>query len=166
MSAFAGPSICGKRSFSLAIIRLGRVDHSRGDPQIIIDKVVPIAGQPLDRGTLLVRVSEPRLNGSSEKALVELKGLVDTHNPAATNGTGALVDAATRGGSVPLELIVETEDAMIRLEPEPKPSVRLVPDLVGRLEDVLGEGSLRLVGGVSIEANADITKPRGPRRTG
>ena len=51
---------------------LGRIDLSRGDPQVIVDRLVPIDGTPLERGILRVTVREPRLNGASRQALDRL----------------------------------------------------------------------------------------------
>ena len=147
---------------------MGRVDHSRGDPQIIVDKLVPIDGQPLEKGRLLIALRGPRLNGSAEPAINRVRELLTEHDPAAPNGkpngepagedatqtTDRFADASV-GEAVFYDLVVETESAFVTLSPESKPRVRLVPQLVKDLCSVLGPGSVHLQGGVSVEVNKD-----------
>lgn len=120
---------------------MGRVDHSRGDPQIIVDKLVPIDGQPLEKGRLLIALRGPRLNGSAEPAIARVRELLTEHDPAAMNGANgeAISDDAPStnasdrfadasvGEAVFYDLVVETESAFVTLSPESKPRVRLVP---------------------------------------
>ena len=139
---------------------MGRVDHSRGDPQIIVDKLVPIDGQPLEKGRLLIALRGPRLNGSAEPAINRVRELLTEHDPATqsdsddTSVVDRIADAAV-GHPVPYDLVVETESAFVTLSPESKPRVRLVPQLVKDLCTVLGPGSVHLQGGVSVEVNKD-----------
>jgi DNA polymerase-3 subunit alpha len=126
---------------------LGRVDLSRGEPQIIVDRLAPIDAVPLDRGRLRVTVRESLLNGSGERAIdAASKSVLARH---AERGTPA---------SVPLDLVIETTEARILMQSKSTPAVRLEPGLVRELTTTLGESSVRLVGGVTIEATEE--KPR------
>jgi hypothetical protein len=60
---------------------MGRVDHSRGDPQVIVDKLVPIDGQPLEKGRLLIALRGKRLNGTADAAMDRVRGLLIEHDP-------------------------------------------------------------------------------------
>jgi hypothetical protein len=61
------------------VFLLGRADLSRGEPQILADKLVPIEGLPLLPGRLQFAVDELRLNGGSETALRKLRDLLLYH---------------------------------------------------------------------------------------
>ncbi len=52
-----------------AVFVLGRVDHKRGEPQLLIEKITPIDCVPLMPGRLQLIVDETKLNGSSEAAI-------------------------------------------------------------------------------------------------
>jgi DNA polymerase-3 subunit alpha len=128
---------------------LGRVDHARGEPQIIVDRLVPIDGVPLEKGRLRLIVREPRLNGSSGAALTGVRTLLNGGSPS----------------GVPLDLIVETESAWYELRPEPPTRIALEPTLISAVVGLLGDGSARLAGGVAVELAGDNprrTAPRGP----
>jgi DNA polymerase III alpha subunit len=141
---------------------MGRVDHSRGDPQIIVDKLVPIDGQPLEKGRLLIALRAQRLNGTAATAMGRVRELLTEHDPAvmsanpnADEGASDRFTDASVGEAVPYDLVVETDAAFVTLTPEAKPRVRLVPGLVRELCTVLGPGSVHLQGGVSVEVNKD-----------
>ncbi len=126
---------------------MGRLDHSRGDPQIIIDRVVPIDGHPLEQGTIQVMLRAQRLNGSAP-AKVALARDILSQPPDPS-------DLALAKSPRPVEIIIETEDAWILIEPKGVKHAQLRPDLVRRLCSELGDDSVRLAGGVSIELNKD-----------
>ncbi|MEN0021515.1 MAG: OB-fold nucleic acid binding domain-containing protein, partial [Planctomycetota bacterium] len=71
---------------------LGRIDHRRGEPQVIVDALVPIEGVPLRGGKLRLVVAEPRLNGSRDEALQTLamclRGDDDNIDANHANGNG------------------------------------------------------------------------------
>ncbi|USO00121.1 MAG: DNA polymerase III subunit alpha [Phycisphaeraceae bacterium] len=142
---------------------LGRVDHSRGNPQIIVDKLVPIDGQPLERGKLVITMRERTLNGSSRRSLDEIRRLLADYEPGATEADRVTDDSV--GRPVPFDLLVETEKAFVTLSPESKTRVRLVPDLVKDLCGVLGHQAVHLLGGVSVELNRDERRGRGRGRS-
>ena len=128
---------------------LGRVDHSRGEPQIIVDRLVPIAGVPLEKGTLRVVVREQRLNGDANDRLAALhRCMISADGVVGPEGTKP----------VPVELVVDTDLGWAAIEP--KTRVALRPELVREVSELLGDQSVRLVGGVSVE----VEEPRGRRR--
>ncbi|MEM7622821.1 MAG: hypothetical protein AAF235_06415 [Planctomycetota bacterium] len=142
---------------------LGRVDHSRGDPQIIVDKLVPIDGVPLERGKLLVALREGRINGSAARVIPEVRRLIDKHTPPPgepqSGGRGDVLAEASVSVPTPFDLVVETEDAWVTLSPGPGARVRLAPDLAREITGLLGTNTLKLVGGVSVEVNKEKKKP-------
>ena len=72
------------------------------------------------------------------------------------------VPSATR----PPADVDELVDAVVRVSlGETVVAPPLVPALVRELTLLLGEGSVRLVGGVSVEMNRDATRRRGPGRS-
>lgn len=118
---------------------LGRIDLSRGDPQILVDRLVPIDGLPLERGILRVTVREPKLNGSSRQALDRL----------ATALTGANGHAGP--GTVPIELVVETDELICEVKPAQELRTVLTPALAKELVAAVGEGGVKLYKGVAVE---------------
>jgi DNA polymerase III subunit alpha len=151
-----------------ALFILGRVDLSRGDAQVIVDRVVPIDGLPLLPGRLQLLVDEPRLNGSSAAAIDTIAKVVATDiasrsagaNPAAgrlapaTTGSKAEVDPI-----FPIDLVISTDSANISIEVDRKNRLRLTPDLVRELVTTLGPGTVRVVGGVTLDTIEKRDKP-------
>jgi DNA polymerase-3 subunit alpha len=126
---------------------MGRLDHSRGDPQLIVDRLVPIDGHPLEQGTIQVMLRSKQLNGSAPaKAALVRDILSQQPDPS---------DLALGKSPRPVELIIETDDAWILIDPKGLKHAQLRPDLVKRLCTELGDDSVRLAGGVSIELNKD-----------
>lgn len=121
---------------------LGRIDHSRGDPQIIVDKMTPVDGTPLEKGRLRVIVRSERLNGSGRGAIEQLSALSDPEQPSP--------EEVER---VPIDVLVETSDSWIEMRPSEERRVALTPETIRTLSDLLGPGTVRLLGGVSIELN-------------
>ncbi len=126
---------------------LGRIDLSRGDPQIIVDRIAPIDGVPLDKGKLRVTLRDSLLNGSGERAAERASLALATRH--AERGTPA---------AVPFEVLVDTGDALVTLVPTAPTFIRLEPTLVRDLTTTLGEGSVRLLGGMTIDPTEE--KPR------
>jgi hypothetical protein len=60
----------------------------------------------------------------------------------------------------PVEMIVETEDSWVIVEAKGAGKVTLRPELVKQLSDELGEDSVRLAGGVSVELNKEDPRRR------
>ncbi|MEM9166882.1 MAG: DNA polymerase III subunit alpha [Planctomycetota bacterium] len=117
---------------------LGRMDHSRGGPQIIVDRMVPIDGVPLEKGRLHVRVDAERLNGTSASALGALKSVLGAR-------------AKQNGSSVPVMLEIATAKSVVTVRPEPALRVDLEPGLIEELASVLGPACATLEDGKVIE---------------
>jgi DNA polymerase-3 subunit alpha len=126
---------------------MGRLDHSRGDPQIIVDRLVPIDGHPLEQGTIQVMLRSQRLNGSAPAKAAAVRDLL-AQQPDPS-------DLSLAKSPRPVEIIIETDDAWVLVDPKGLKHAQLRPDLVRRLCDELGDDSVRLAGGVSIELNKD-----------
>ncbi|MBX3363242.1 MAG: DNA polymerase III subunit alpha [Phycisphaeraceae bacterium] len=124
---------------------LGRVDHSRGDPQVIVEQIVPIDGVPLERGRLRLTVRDKKLNGHRVEALTELKRVLGERAASPAPGTSRVV------GGVPFDLVLETSKAVVMLQPVQEVRVMLDPGLARAVTGLLGEGAMHLVGGVAIE---------------
>lgn len=147
---------------------LGRLDLSRGDPQVIVDRLVPIEGVPYDNGKVRLFVDEVRLNGSASDALARAIGFLrqtDTkplgtieakpteQRPAALS----VVEAASQNIKFPVEVIIGTESCVAIIQADPRFRVELVPDMIKSVEAALGVGMIRVVGGFTVEK--DKPKP-------
>jgi len=127
---------------------MGRLDHSRGDAQVILDRVVPIDGHPLEQGTIQVMVRSSRLNGDAASALGAVREALETPPDEAEIGAAP--------GARPVHVIVEIDGAWVLAEPgDPGVRATLRPALVERVNEILGEDSVRLGGGVSVELHKD-----------
>ncbi|MCW5775812.1 MAG: DNA polymerase III subunit alpha [Phycisphaeraceae bacterium] len=124
---------------------LGRIDRSRGEAQVIADSLVPIDGVPLQGGRLRITVSEPRLNGSSERALREVAAILGGPGPT-KNGT-----ANGSQPSVPVELLIDTGECLCEIKPGTPLRCPLAPEALATLAGLLGREALNLVGGQSVE---------------
>ncbi|MGH7244676.1 MAG: DNA polymerase III subunit alpha [Phycisphaerales bacterium] len=149
------------------IFVLGRADLSRGEPQLIVDRLVPIEGVPLSPGRLQVLIDERKLNGSSMGAVESIATVLKSHaTGAAMNGSSG-TNGATRGASdgeleavlarhaltpFPVELAIGTMTHTAILT-TPGLRVGLKPQLLADLETALGPSCARIVGGVSVELN-------------
>jgi DNA polymerase-3 subunit alpha len=81
---------------------LGRVDQSRGTPQVVAERLVPIDGVPLMPGRVRVTVQGVRLNGRGIAAIESLATLVRASAPGAGKvdpalGSAALAEVAGNG---------------------------------------------------------------------
>ncbi|MBX3321609.1 MAG: DNA polymerase III subunit alpha [Phycisphaeraceae bacterium] len=127
----------------------GRLDHSRGDPQIIVDRLVPIDGTPKERGKVLVVIRDGIVNGNASRILPQVRDALDRHAQLNESPT------ADRVAPSPLEFAVETEQSVIVLEPRRNARVPFSPSLVTELSLLLGEGSVVYAGGVAVEITKD-----------
>ncbi|MFT5422799.1 MAG: DNA polymerase-3 subunit alpha [Phycisphaerales bacterium] len=126
-----------------AVFVMGRMDLSRGDPQIIVDKLVPIEAVPLEKGRLQVILREQAINGSAGTKLPVVLEAIEA------SGDGLGLESGE--GPRPLEVVVETPGAWVCLEPKRGGQAMLRPELVRAVTGELGEDSVRLVGGVAVE---------------
>ena len=127
---------------------LGRVDLKRGDPQIIVDRLAPIDGVPLDKGRLKILLRAEKLNGGAERAVADLAEVLREHGP---NGRPDLAR--------PFDLLLETEEALVALKPRGAGQLELDPGLISALAGLAGDEAVRLVGGVTVEQ--ERRRPRG-----
>jgi DNA polymerase-3 subunit alpha len=136
---------------------LGRVDLSRGEAQLIVERVVPIDGVPLQPGALELRVHSGRLNGEGPGALKRIAGLVTAREAPTPTGTNGNVPdgpepAIDPPPAFPVQLVVETgAGAQVLLAADRSLRVPLTPRLIDGITGVLGDGSVRVVGGVAVE---------------
>ncbi len=129
---------------------LGRIDTSRGDVQVLVERVVPIDGVPLQPGRLQVMVDEARLNGSSVGALDKVAGLLkDVATPAAGAKISRQDDEAA--ALFPVELTIATADKTAYLALPPTLKIRFDSKILNEFEHWLGAGAVKLVNGVWAE---------------
>ncbi|MHA7814258.1 MAG: DNA polymerase III subunit alpha [Phycisphaerales bacterium] len=126
---------------------MGRLDHSRGDAQIIVDRLVPIDGHPLEQGTVQVMVRPDKLNGTAATRLDSARSILQAPIDAS--------DLSLGKSPRPVEVIVETPESWVLVEAKGVGKVTLRPELVKQLNETLGEDSVRLAGGVSVELNKE-----------
>lgn len=142
---------------------LGRADLTRGEPQLIVDRLVPIEGVPLSPGRLQVLIDERKLNGSSMTAVESLATVLKSHaaGPAASGASaisrasdGELEAVLARHALTPfpVELAIGTMTHTAILS-TPGLRVGLKPQLLAEIETTLGPSCARIVGGVSVELN-------------
>jgi DNA polymerase III subunit alpha len=125
--------------------------------QVIVDRVVPIEGVPLLPGRVWIRLDDVRLNGSGVATLNTVADLLRGAVPAGAGVNGTLPDKAS---TFPVDLVVDTPEARIRLEAGPQIRIAPTAELVGKLADLLGDGCVRVVGGVAVEAVQKKTWPK------
>ncbi len=138
---------------------LGRVDLKRGEPQIIVDRLVPIDGLPLDGGRLRLFVDEQRLNGGAAATMSKVAKIVKASvpPPATPKDTSA-------PPTFPLEIIIGTADNVAILAADPALRVQLKPDLLRDIAGELGEGMVKLAGGVALDKVEKNDKPKWGKR--
>ncbi|MBL8747378.1 MAG: DNA polymerase III subunit alpha [Phycisphaerae bacterium] len=124
---------------------VGKVDHSRGDPQVIVDQVIPVDRAPMHLATSIeieLR-DDPDVPGAARGALDHLNGVLKSARPA------------DRGTPVPVSLIIRSGGKRYRVALPT--SITLSPDLLDSLARILEPGVVRVHGGRPIEAS----KPQG-----
>ncbi len=128
---------------------LGRIDLRRGDPQIIIDRLVPIEGVPFDTGKVRLFVDEMKLNGGAGHALSRVAQFFrEADKPvAASEPKPVIVDQM----KFPVEVIIGTQNAVVAVAADAKLRVNLGPDLVKNVLGELGDGMLKVIGGFTVE---------------
>ncbi|MFN9969973.1 MAG: OB-fold nucleic acid binding domain-containing protein, partial [Phycisphaerae bacterium] len=163
------------------IFVLGRADLSRGEPQLVTDRLVPLEGAPLSPGRLQVLIDERKLNGTSIPAVEKLAAMLRGSSPDAARlagngaGNGATNGAANGSGNgSPTAAPTAKPDSELEallakhsLTPFPVElaigtmhhtailaaglRVSLTPKLVDQIEACLGPSTCRIVGGVSVD---------------
>ncbi len=128
---------------------LGRIDLKRGDPQIIIDRLVPIEGVPFDTGKVRLFVDEMKLNGGAGQALSRVAQFFrEADKPVATSEPKPVIVDQMK---FPVEVIIGTQNAVVAVAADTKMRVNLGPDLVKNVLGELGDGMLKVIGGFTVE---------------
>jgi len=130
---------------------LGRVDRSRGDTQLIVEQMSQIEAVPLEGGSLRVYVRDSRLNGDGPAALERAHELARRHAAGPGADGASAGDAHADAPAAPLEVVVCVGEHSEPVRATDPAAVRLEPQLVAGLEEVLGPRSARLFGGVAVE---------------
>jgi len=128
----------------------GRVDHSRGGAQVIVDKAVPVerAGEVFAQRVELT-LEEARFNGASSGMLEHLAGLLKSASRPTSDGRLA-----------PVRLVVVAGGRRVTLET--KHSVVAGEETLSRLEGELGAEHVRVVGGPTADEREE---PRWRKRS-
>lgn len=130
---------------------LGRLDTSRGDPQIIVDQIAPIDGTPLEGGRLDVWLNFDRLGPAAPEAVSKLEGLMASH----------LVGASEWDDSCFTYYVHMLCDGVVYdAKPEDGLKLRLDSELSHGLGELFGGDCLRHIGGVVIEMEEDKRRAR------
>jgi DNA polymerase-3 subunit alpha len=128
---------------------MGRVDHARGQPQVVCERIVPIDGVPLQPGRLRITIPGAKLNGSGLAAVESVAQAVQScRAPDAPPAKGDPLPA------FPVELVIETEGGRALLQADPKVKIIPTPELAQQLCRVLpanGHPTLRVIKPVMIE---------------
>ncbi|MEM1424673.1 MAG: OB-fold nucleic acid binding domain-containing protein, partial [Planctomycetota bacterium] len=133
------------------VFLIGDVDHSRGDPQLKVEKVIPVDRADADLATRVeLTIDTTVLNGSAEATLLQLSGLVKSR--------GVAIGAEP----VPVELVIREARQDVLLESRLK--ITPTPDLLADLRTVLGDQSVRVRGGKPVTQGG--RKPFRPRVAG
>ena len=122
---------------------IGDVDHTRGDPQIKVERVVPVDEGGAALATRLeLRVDQRALGDSADSALHQAAGLVRSR--------AAMQSARDGVRHVPVELVVTSGGKRFRMRSDDL-AAAATPDLVAELQRVLGHDAVRALGGLPIE---------------
>ena len=120
---------------------LGEVDTSRGEPQVIVDRLLPMDLLPRDPIRWVdVLIDAVAHNGTSHSVIEQAAALL-------ADAADAPPEPGPAGKTTPIRVFVQVEGAE-RPVPIPAPGWTVIPtpSLLRRLEHVLGEGCLRLTG--------------------
>lgn len=132
---------------------LGRLDLSRGDPQIIADRLVPIDCVPVDAGKLRLFLDETKLNGHAGEALALVaKTLRERTNvPAAATKPALDVKGEGAPSLFSVEIVLGLADSVAVLSADPKLRVTLAPAAIEGMEAALGAGMVKVAASLALE---------------
>ena len=121
------------------VLLVGKADHSRGDPQVIVERVVPIerAAAELAQGVRLT-IDEAQHNGSAMSTLEHVQGIL--RSPAAREPGGAMVPVVFVVRSASAEYVMQSRN----------PVMTATPEALGYLRDALGRGNVVVLGSGSV----------------
>ena len=115
------------------VLLAGRIDTNRGEPQIVVERVIPIAE------------AEHHLASRVEVVLEDASGSVAVLDQLA--GILRAAQARTSGNGVPLTITVRSGGRRARLQAD-RMRVSPTPDLIREVEHIAGAGAFRVVGGL------------------
>ncbi|TVQ32106.1 MAG: DNA polymerase III subunit alpha [Phycisphaeraceae bacterium] len=116
------------------VFLVGKVDHKRGDPQIIVEKVIPVESAPAALATRVELVlNEETLNGDGAGTLQHIRGLVGSHSRE-HNGSA----------KAELQFTVISGDKRIRLSAGPRTRVCPTDGFISQLADVVGRENVHV----------------------
>ncbi|HWB20406.1 MAG TPA: OB-fold nucleic acid binding domain-containing protein, partial [Phycisphaerales bacterium] len=118
------------------VLLVGRVDRNRGEPQIIVDQVLPIADAPAHLTSKIeITISPSSDEGSARSTMQMLLGLLQ-------QAGSSRISNGNRPADISLALNVEGKHIALR-----PARLRCVPsaDLLRSLDDLLGPHSVQLV---------------------
>ncbi|MBI1189319.1 MAG: DNA polymerase III subunit alpha [Tepidisphaera sp.] len=128
---------------------LGRLDLSRGDPQIIADRLVPIDCVPVDAGRLRLFLDETKLNGHAQAALASVAKQLQERTLTPTTKRDTPGEGAPSLFSV--EVVLGLQDSVAVLAADPKLRVTLAPAVVQSIEAELGQGMVKVAASLAFE---------------
>ncbi len=124
------------------LLMMGKVDHSRGDAQLIVDKVCNLETAATELGRRIeVTIDERRLNGTSETTLHTLRDALTPH----INKVPAPVGDEKPPRPAPIQIVLRTEiGKKVTLEAG---ACRVCPsdELLSSLARTVGNHNVRLV---------------------
>jgi DNA polymerase-3 subunit alpha len=130
---------------------LGRMDTSRGDPQIIVDQIVPIDGTPLEGGRLDLWLNFDRLGPEGSRAVEAMRGLLEPR----------LVEAGSWDDACYAYFVHCMHDGDVYdAQPDGALKLRLDNELAHGLGELFGGDCLRHTGGVIVEMEEDKRRAR------
>ncbi len=115
------------------VLLAGRIDTNRGEPQIIVERAIPIAEADRHLASRVEVVLED--NSGSVTVLDQLAGVLRA------------AQARTSGSGVPLTITVRSGGRRARLQAE-RMRISPTPDLIREVEHIAGAGAFRVVGGL------------------
>ncbi len=130
---------------------LGRIDRQRGDPQIVIERLVPIDGVPFTSGRLRVFFDERRHNGASNEALTAFASAAGYPQGLSTIEAKPGAPTDTPVAAFPMDLVIVGETNVVLLEPDRRVRINMEPLRLKQLTDILGSSCLKVIGGVYTE---------------
>lgn len=108
---------------------------------------------PVLPGRLQLILDDNRLNGSGAAALKAVAEIVKPKSAAGPSG-------------FPLELVVLSGQTAATLQADPRMRVGLDPAMVREVEDQIGPGTVRVVNGVTAEAEKGNARPWEQKKRG
>jgi DNA polymerase-3 subunit alpha len=122
---------------------LGRMDYSRGEAQVIVDRLVPVEGVPFDTGKVRLYLDETRLNGSASRVLASIAATLRETKPAARTPADV--------SRFPVEVVIGTESSVAVLAVDGNLRLPVEHERVRGFVESLGAGMVKVVGGFTVE---------------